>query len=363
MDFIKGLALCEDFFNEIAKPILGENFPKLKYSAAKIGSGSDVLGYDDEVSSDHMWGPSFQLFLSDEDIHLKEEILKVLGENFPSKYKGYPVNFSNPDGGGMRIMEESEEVSPLVFIYTIDEYFMDFVGTTGKEALSAIDWLAICQNKLLGLNSGKIFKDDLNLSERLLPFKYYPEDVWRYLLASNWSLIGEEQAFTKRCSDVGDELGSRLVCARICERLIRLCFLYKKQYAPYSKWFGTGFKKLDIDPKIKELINEAICANDIKTRENALVKAQSELAKLHNELNVTGPVNTEIEKYFTRDILVVFVDDIAGAISETILDKELKNIPLIGALSEISNFTTLTYEPINYQNIKALYRKNEDVKI
>jgi hypothetical protein len=47
-----------------------------------------------------------------------------------------------------------------------------------------------------------------------------------------------------RCGDVGDELGSRLVAARLIEELMRLCFLMEKQYWPYAKWFGTAFSKL-----------------------------------------------------------------------------------------------------------------------
>lgn len=54
---IKGLDLCKGFFNECAKPIIDKYFPNLQYSAGLIGYGSDVLGYDDEISRDHMWGP------------------------------------------------------------------------------------------------------------------------------------------------------------------------------------------------------------------------------------------------------------------------------------------------------------------
>ena len=39
-DFIKGLALCEGFFNECAKPIIDKYFPDLHYSAGLIGYGS-----------------------------------------------------------------------------------------------------------------------------------------------------------------------------------------------------------------------------------------------------------------------------------------------------------------------------------
>ena len=50
----------------------------------------------------------------------------------------------------------------------------------------------------------------------------------------------------KRCGQCKDEIGSLLICARIAERLMCLCFLYEKRYAPYSKWFGTAFGQLDI---------------------------------------------------------------------------------------------------------------------
>jgi hypothetical protein len=41
-DFIKGLALCEGFFNECAKPIIDKYFPDLHYSAGLIGYGSTM---------------------------------------------------------------------------------------------------------------------------------------------------------------------------------------------------------------------------------------------------------------------------------------------------------------------------------
>jgi len=40
--FIKGLELCEGFFNSCAKGIIEKQFPHLKYTAGFIGYGSDV---------------------------------------------------------------------------------------------------------------------------------------------------------------------------------------------------------------------------------------------------------------------------------------------------------------------------------
>ena len=65
--FIPGLELNRAFYREAVAPILAANFARLKYSAALIGYGSDVLGYDSERSTDHEWGPRLMLFLDDED--------------------------------------------------------------------------------------------------------------------------------------------------------------------------------------------------------------------------------------------------------------------------------------------------------
>lgn len=65
--FIKGLELSERFYREAVAPILAQRFPKLRYSAALIGPGSDVLGFDTPQSMDHDWGPRLLLFLGEAD--------------------------------------------------------------------------------------------------------------------------------------------------------------------------------------------------------------------------------------------------------------------------------------------------------
>src|SRR5262245_18509555 len=96
--FVPGLDLCESFFKEIAQPILDTNFPGLPYSAGVIGYGSDVLEFDDTLSTDHMWGPQFHLFLSEDDFHLcRDQIAAAFSAGFPYEYQGFSTNFSPPE--------------------------------------------------------------------------------------------------------------------------------------------------------------------------------------------------------------------------------------------------------------------------
>ena len=63
--FIQGLELSLLYYLEAVQPILAAQFPNLRYDAALIGSGSEVLGFDTSRSTDHHWGCRVLLFLND----------------------------------------------------------------------------------------------------------------------------------------------------------------------------------------------------------------------------------------------------------------------------------------------------------
>jgi len=359
--FVKGIDLCRNFFFEMAKPIIDTYYPELRYSAGLIGYGSDVLGYDDEVSRDHMWGPRFYMFLYEDDIDIKDDIFKILTETLPYIYHGYSVNFTepDPDDNGVqhaKLITEGK-VNPLIFIMTFDEFLRDELGTCDIEHLGDIDWLTISEHRLLSLVSGTFFVDDLELKKRLEYIRYYPDCIRRYLIASNWDIISSEQAFVKRCADVGDDVGSMIICARMAERLMRLCFLYRKVYAPYSKWFGTAFERLDIDKQIKEAVSAALHASNIESREDELIKAQIVVARLHNESGITSPIDYRIESYYGRDIKVIFADKFAEATAKTLKGTAFENIPLIGTFSQMGGLSCISDDRTYYDKLKRIYAK------
>ena len=357
--FIKGLDLCESFFLEVAKPILGEDFPDLPYSAGLLGYGSDVLGYDDETSTDHMWGPRFYLFLREQDIGLRADLLDCFARKFPYEYKGFSVNFSEPDpnDNGVRVAEKITEgrVSPLVFIHTIEDYLETYLGTSDIDQITGLDWLAFSEHRLLALTAGRIFVDSLGIQDKLDKLRFYPEEVRLFLIASNWSLIVQEQAFVRRCFDVGDDTGSALVCGRIADRLMRLAFLYSGKYAPYSKWFGTAFSRLPIDEQIKNSLHESVTAASVEQRESSLLAAQKGLADLHNETGLTEFVDVQIGNYLSRNIKVIHADKLVEATMKKLSGTVFEHFPLIGSVSSVPNFTSLFDDTKRQGNIKALY--------
>ena len=358
-DCIKGLDLCRGFFFEAAQPILQKHFPHLSYSAGLIGYGSDVLGYDDEVSRDHMWGPRFYLFLTGSDLHRKGEIFDALSRELPYTYRGFSVNFTAPDPNDNGVQHpkliSTGNVNPLIFIQTFEEFLEEQLGTQDVENLSDLDFLTISEHRLLSLVSGSLFIDGLSLAQKLEAIRFYPDGVKRYLIASHWDIIASEQAFVRRSADVGDDIGSVIIAARIAERLMRLCFLYKEQYAPYSKWFGTAFRLLDVDNRIKDAINDTLHAADIHIRERRLVEAQALVAQLHNQSGVTTPVDFHIQSYYGRDIQVIFADNFAEATAETLTGTAFEKFPLIGSFSAMGGLSNVSDEKTYYGQLKRVY--------
>ena len=55
--------------------MLDAEFPGLRHSAALIGAGSEVLGFDTPMSSDHHWGPRAILFLAEDDYERQRDTI------------------------------------------------------------------------------------------------------------------------------------------------------------------------------------------------------------------------------------------------------------------------------------------------
>src|SRR5215472_16719491 len=95
--FIAGLELNRLFFREVVGPLLAAQFPDLVYSAALIGYGSDVLGYDTALSTDHEWGPRLLLFLEESNeaafYRVGDALDQTLQQHLPATFRGYSTTF------------------------------------------------------------------------------------------------------------------------------------------------------------------------------------------------------------------------------------------------------------------------------
>jgi hypothetical protein len=360
-NFTPGLKLSELFYLEAARPILEAHFPHLPYSAALIGWGSEVLGYDDIQSSDHHWGPRFLLFLSASDHEkLKDAIAEALSQNLPHRFRGYSTSFSEPDEVGVRVFKDTDSgpVKHMIHIETIKNFFGWYLGCDPYEALTAADWLSFSEHKLLAVTSGAVFHDGLGELEAIREkFHYYPRDVWLYQVAAQWIKISEDREFVSRSGDVGDELGSMVIAARQVKNLMRLCFLMERRYAPYTKWFGTAFSRLECAAELGPIFRDVLSSATWKEREENLARAFRIIARMHNALEITRPIPEDVKQYGGRPYFVFEAPDLVRDIISSFTDDEVKAIKYgLGSVNQFVDSTDqLSRNPL-LQLLKTVYR-------
>ena len=359
-NFLPGLDLSEAFFKEAVKPFMDKHFPDLVYSAVRIGHGSDVLGYDTAQSMDHDWGPKLQIFLNDSDYSsVKEELDSKLRENLPLEVKGFPTNFvENKDGTMKMVPIESGPVNHGITINTVSGFFIEYLGFNPIEDLRIIDWLVLPQQVLLSIANGRVFHDGLEkMKEIVAKLEHYPQDLWLYLLSNQWERIAQEEAFMGRCGQVGDELGSRIVATRLISDIMGLCFLMERQYAPYIKWFGTAFSKLDSARILTPVFTKILDAGTWEERQEYLVKAYEYIAKLHNGLGITDSLTTEVSQFHNRPFMIIHAEKFAEAIYEQIKDEEVKQLPkYLGGIDQYVDSTEVLSYTNKFRRFWSMYQ-------
>ncbi len=359
-NFIPGLELSEAFYLEAARPILDAHFPGLPHSAALLGWSSEVLGYDDAQSTDHSWGPRFYLFLSEADHTRYEKLVhRALAENLPREFRGYPTSFGQPDEVGVRLAVQSDTgtIEHAIDCETVRSFFGWYLGCDPHAEITTVDWLTFSEHKLLGITSGRVFHDGLNeLEPARRRFSYYPDQVWRFLLARQWGKLSENEAFVGRAGATGDELGSAVLAARQVKILMSLCFLMERKYAPYGKWFGRAFSELRAADQMTPALTATLRATRWKEREAHLAEAYETAARMHNALGITRPVPEKVSGYHGRGYLVVHADEFMLALRETIRSPEIFRLKHhVGSVNQFVDSTDLLSKVELCRTLRALY--------
>jgi hypothetical protein len=329
-EFIPGLALTGAFYAEVVGPLLSELRPGLVYAAARLGPGSDVLGLDTARSMDHDWGPRLQVLLADGAG--ARELREELGAGLPREFAGHRVFFpdaKDPAAGPRHWVEVAE----------LGHWLTGLLGFDPSQGVGLADWLATSTQLLAEVTAGAVYYDGWGaLTEVRQGLAWYPDEVWRYVLACQWHRISQEEAFPGRCAEVGDELGSAVVTARLAREVMRLCLLMSRRYPPYSKWLGSAFAALP-DGAIGAELLAAVQAGDWATRQEHLGRALELAAERQNELGLTAALSPATRQFYDRPFQVLDADRFALALRATLADPRLRDRPFTGAVDQFIDST------------------------
>lgn len=361
--FIKGLELAALFYAEAVRPVLAAHLPQLVHAAARLDTGSDVLGFDTPQSRDHGWGPMLTLFVAEADYAQREQISGLLARELPRKIHGYPTNFYLLDDVDVGLkLNEDGPVNHGIKVTTVARFFAEYVGLDPSAPISELAWLAVPPQRLRTIAAGRVFHDGLRqLEAARARLRWYPRDVWLYLLANQWRRIDQEAPFMARCGDVGDELGARVVAARLVNELMRLCFLMEQQYPPYYKWFGSAFAQLACAARLTPHLHASYDSRDWHERERHLSAAYIVAIELHNALNVSPPIEPEVVPFHTRPYLVPPAGRIVEALHAAVTSPAVKALPPhVGAIWQFADSTDVIGRVERSKSLTNIYRDASD---
>jgi hypothetical protein len=346
-DFTPGLELSRLFYEQAVRPVLADAFPRLTYSAARVGSGSEVQGFDTERSADHEWGPRLQLFLPDDDLATSgESITTALSERLPKEFLGWSTHFA-PEDAAVRAMESTEgPVRHRVDVTSLPAWSMSQLGFDASMGVTVFDWLATPGQRFAETVGGVVLHDGLGgLAVLRDSLRWYPDDVWRFVLAAQWQRIAQEEAFPGRCAEVGDDAGARVVTARLVRDLMRLCLLMGRRYVPYSKWLGSAFDSLPCAALIGPTLVQALAAKTWTDREGHLGRAYETVAEQHNCLGLTPPLDATTRDYHERPYQVIDGGRFSLALLRTVADARIRQLPLVGSVDQFIDSTDVLTDP------------------
>ncbi|MDO4494104.1 MAG: DUF4037 domain-containing protein [Clostridia bacterium] len=238
-----GLELSKAYYEQVGKPVLERDFPELMpYLAIGLaGAGSECLGYDDEVSQDHDFGPGFCIWLPDEAMVDRRSafLLERAYAKLDAEFMGYKRPKIDPVGGARK------------GVMRYADFFTEKTGTPDG-VLSDAEWLTIPYASLTEATNGEVFADPFGgfsaVRERLARM---PEDIRKKRLAGHLLLMAQSGQYNyQRCLDHGEPEAARLAATEFVKNAVSAAFLLNGRTEPYYKW---AFRALRALPELSGL--------------------------------------------------------------------------------------------------------------
>ncbi len=302
---MNGLELAERYFKAYGLPLILDSFPKYtnRIAAGLVGLGSDCLGFDDEFSRDHDWGPGFCLWLSKAD-HER------IGSELLEAYNSLPPTFEGFE------RTTSEWGNARVGVFETGAFYRRLLGRTDAPE-TVFDWLRLQENNLSVCTSGEIFYDPLGefsgIRRKLLAF--YPDDVRIVKMAARCMMVGQSGQYNYlRSLWRHDYFAAQYAETKFCADVMSLVYLLNRSYAPYYKWLMRGVREL---PLLGAFISEKITAMMVSGDYDQKQIIMDEIcAALIQELQTEG----------LSDSTSGFLVDHGPVMHEKIVDPALRNL-------------------------------------
>ena len=313
---MNGLELSEQYYQKYGLPMLQKEFGDVLpfLAAGLIGSGSECMGFDDEISQDHDFEPGFCLFLPGEDVVDRRTafLLERAYAKLPKEFMGYQRSMIQPVGGSRH------------GVMRLGEFFMQRTGTPDG-ILTLTQWLALPEQSLAEATGGKVFFDNYGELTRIRQrLTGRPEDVRRKKLAGHLLLMGQSGQYNyARCLQHGETAAAQMAVFEFVKNAISAIFLLNNVYEPYYKWSFRALRQLPVLSIEAELMEYLLTSdNEPDTRDEKIQVIEGIASDIIDELmnqKLTEAVCMDLEKH-------------AYSIQDGIKDAGLRNMHILAAV-------------------------------
>lgn len=228
---MKGMDLARAYFEEYGRDLIENRFSEYRDQAAAglVGEGSECLGFDDEISRDHDFGPGFCIWLPEQIYKEAGKRMQEAYDNLPHTYKGF-TRVATPQGGGR------------VGVLPVEGFYRKYIGLPHAPR-DNMEWFRIPQGFLAVAANGQVFCDYKGTFSQVRSVLkgFYPQDVAKKKLAAKAVLMAQSGQYNyPRCMKRGDSCGAYLACGEFVKTALSAIYLLNEAYMPFYKWAFKG---------------------------------------------------------------------------------------------------------------------------
>ena len=316
-----GLELSRAYWETYGRDMLEKDFPgTANYIAVGLcGSGSECLGFDDEISRDHDFEPGFCLFLPGEEIIDRKESFRLERAymKLPQEFLGFHRARLSPVGGNRH------------GVIRMEDFLKEKTGTADGR-LTVRQWLTVPEQNLLEATCGEIWRDDSGrftaIRESLAAF---PEDIRLRKLSGELLLMKQSGQYNfRRCLEHGETGGALLAVGEFVRAGMHALFLLSSVYMPYYKWSFRALRTLGEKRSLQAgMLEQLLKGNaepeDLEEREILIAEIADQVVEELQEKNLTDASCGDMEQH-------------AYSVADRIQDAEIRNMHILAGVSRES---------------------------
>lgn len=244
---MRGLELSQKYYDTYGKPMIRKQFSGIteRIATGLVGYGSECFGFDDEISRDHDYGPSFCIWLP-------REVYRQYGEQMQAAYDALPKEFM-----GCAARVEEEQGKGRVGVLCMEDFYLGILGRDSVPGM-AEEWFAVAEPALATATNGEVFEDlcgkFTEIREGLLA--YYPREVWLKKLAESLARAAQAGQYNyARAMKRGERIAAEIALTEFVKEAMQIVYLLNKKYAPFYKWMHRGMKALAVCSEIGDMLS------------------------------------------------------------------------------------------------------------